>query len=166
MQKILKRWRIYLDNCCLSRRFDDQTQDRIRLETEAIVRIIEHFDAGQWQWISSEVSTFEADQNPDLRQNLLVKSLLNSAYQVVSVGATETLRSKYLESLGFKPFDALHLACAESGNVDLLLTTDDRMLRKAKSVSSQLRIRVENPLTWLHEAIEDGHTESNSESNS
>ena len=166
MQKILKRWRIYLDNCCLSRLFDDQTQDRIRLETEAIMPIIEQFETGQWRWISSEVSISEADQNPDSTQSFLVKSLLDSAYQVVSVGATETLRSKYLESLGFKPFDALHLACAESGNVDLLLTTDDRMLRKAKSVSSQLRIRVENPLTWLQEAIENGHTDPDSESNS
>ena len=166
MQMTLKRWRIYLDNCCLSRRFDDQTQDRIRLETEAIVRIIEHFDAGHWQWISSEVSTFEAHQNPDLIQRFRVRFLLNSAHQVVSVGAVETSRGKHFESLGFKPFDALHLACAESGNANLFLTTDDRMLRKAKSVSSELRIRVENPLTWLQEVTEDEQTEPDSESDS
>jgi hypothetical protein len=45
MQRTPKYWRVYLDNCCLSRRFDDRAQDRIRLETEAIVLIIEHFDA-------------------------------------------------------------------------------------------------------------------------
>ena len=162
MQKILKHWRIYLDNCCLSRLFDDQTQNRIRLETEAIMPIIEHFETGQWRWISSEISTSEADQNPDLTQSFLVKFLLNSADQVVSVGPTEKSRGKHLESLGFKQFDALHLACAESGNADLLLTTDDQMLNKAKSVSSQLRIRVENPLTWLQEVTEDEQTEPNS----
>jgi len=27
--------RVYLDLCCLNRPFDDQTQERIRLETEA-----------------------------------------------------------------------------------------------------------------------------------
>ena len=166
MQAILKQWKIYLDNCCLSRPFDDQTQPRIRLETEAIVLIIEHFYAGQWQWISSEVSTFEADQNLDLRQRLQVKFLLNYVHQMISVGTTETSRGKYLESLGFKPFDALHLACAESGNADLLLTTDDQMLRKARSISSQLRIRVENPLTWLQEVTENEYTRPDSESDS
>ena len=166
MQAILKQWKIYLDNCCLSRPFDDQTQPRIRLETEAIVLIVEYFYAGQWEWISSEVSTFEADQNLDLRQRLQVKFLLNYVHQAISVGTTETSRGKYLESLGFKPFDALHLACAESGNADLLLTTDDQMLRKARSISSQLRIRVENPLTWLQEVTENEYTRTDNESDS
>ena len=164
MQMTLKRWRIYLDNCCLSRLFDDQTQDRIHLETEAIMPIIEQFETGQWRWISSEVSMSEADRNSDSTQSFLVKFLLNSTYQVVSVGETETSRGKYLESLGFKEFDALHLACAESGNAHLFLTTDDQLLRRAKSISSELRIRVENPLTWLQEVTEDEQTEPNSES--
>jgi hypothetical protein len=29
---------VYLDICCLNRPFDDQAQDRIRLETEVAVR--------------------------------------------------------------------------------------------------------------------------------
>lgn len=106
----------------------------------------------------------EADRNPDLTQSFLVKFLLNSAHQIVSVGVTETSRGKYLESLDFKQFDALHLACAESGDAHLFLTTDDQLLRKAKSVSSELRIRVENPLTWLQEVVQDEHTEPDNES--
>ena len=34
--------RIYLDVCCLNRPFDEQTQDRVRLETEAILTILSH----------------------------------------------------------------------------------------------------------------------------
>ena len=124
MQATLKRWKIYHDNRCLSRPFDDQTQERIRLETEAIVRIMDYFYEGQWRWVSSEVAMFEALP--------MSSRLLNYAHQFVSVGAMEISRGKYLESLGFEPFDALHLACAESGNAELLLTTDDRMLKKAK----------------------------------
>jgi predicted nucleic acid-binding protein len=56
-----------------------------------------------------------------------------------------------LQALGFRPLDALHLACAESGGADVLLTTDDRLRRLASRVSAQLRVRVENPLTWLEE---------------
>ena len=32
--------KIYLDNCVLNRPFDDQSQERIRLETEAIVLLL------------------------------------------------------------------------------------------------------------------------------
>ncbi|NCQ83408.1 MAG: type II toxin-antitoxin system VapC family toxin [Microcystis aeruginosa W13-18] len=31
-------------------------------------------------------------------------------------------------------FDALHLAFAEAGGADVLLTTDDRLLRKAQQI--------------------------------
>ncbi len=61
------------------------------------------------------------------------------------------IRAINLESLGFKPLDALHIACAESGEADILLTTDDRMLNLAQRHRSQLRVRVENPYTWLQE---------------
>lgn len=47
--------RIYLDACCLNRPFDDQTHDRIRLEAEAVLLILSHVEAGQWQLIGSEV---------------------------------------------------------------------------------------------------------------
>lgn len=40
---------IYLDVCCLNRPFDDQRQDRVRLESEAILLILAHCEAGGWQ---------------------------------------------------------------------------------------------------------------------
>jgi hypothetical protein len=46
--------RIYLDVCCLNRPFDDQTQDRVHLEAEAVILILTHCQAGEWEWISSE----------------------------------------------------------------------------------------------------------------
>ena len=48
-------------------------------------------------------------------------------------------------------FDTLHLACAESAGADVFLTTDDQLLRKVAAFADQLRIRVENRLTWLWE---------------
>jgi predicted nucleic acid-binding protein len=59
-----------------------------------------------------------------------------------------------MKLLGFKQWDALHLACAESGQVDIFLTTDDKLLRLAHRVAAQLKVRVENPLTWLTEVTE------------
>lgn len=77
--------------------------------------------------------------------------MLNYVHQTVSMSNIEKSRGKNLEALGFKAADALHIACAESGEADVLLTTDDRMLRRAESCFGSLRVRVENPHTWLQE---------------
>jgi len=60
-------------------------------------------------------------------------------------------RAQELERLGFKALDALHVACAEAGGADVLLTVDDRMLAKAQGLKNKLRVRVENPILWMME---------------
>lgn len=94
---------------------------------------------------------FEIVQNPDLEQRSDLKNILRFAHETVLMGTSEVARGEYLETLGFKHYDALHIACAENGEADILLTTDDRMLRLAKRHRAQLRLRVENPYTWLQE---------------
>jgi len=62
-------------------------------------------------------------------------------------------RALELENLGFKSFDSLHIACAERGDADVLLTTDDDLLRKALQNKDILKVKVENPVQWLMEVI-------------
>ena len=142
-------WKIYLDTCCLDRLFDPQRQERIRQETEAVDTILARLNTAHWYWIVSSVLEAEIIQNPNLEQRANLEDILRFADETVLVDTREITRSEYLESLGFKHYDALHIACAESGGADVLLTTDDRMLRLAKRHSSQLQVRVENPYTWL-----------------
>ena len=79
---------------------------------------------------------------------------MTNVHQTVSIGASEILRGNQLGTLSFKEEDALHLACAERGSVDVFLTTDDKLIGKAKRYSSQLHVHVENPYTWLQEITE------------
>lgn len=153
MQTDTQFWKIYLDTCCLSRFFDDQTQDRIRRETEAVSTILETFRRGEWRWLVSKALEIEVNRNLNFSQRLRVRSLLARANEPILLTETEVSRATMLESLGFKPFDALHIASAESGTADILLTTDDRFVRRAKRVLEQLHVRVENPHTWLQEVI-------------
>jgi predicted nucleic acid-binding protein len=51
--------------------------------------------------------------------------------------------------LGFKFYDALHLAFAEAGGADIFLTTDDRLLRKAQQYRDSIKVTVGNPVIWL-----------------
>ncbi|MGK7885652.1 MAG: hypothetical protein AB4057_13635 [Crocosphaera sp.] len=57
-----KDYRIYLDVCCLNRAFDDQSQLRIRLETESILTIIYQCQKQKWKLISSCVLDWKLNQ--------------------------------------------------------------------------------------------------------
>jgi hypothetical protein len=146
--------RIYLDVCCLNRPFDDQDQPRIRLESEAILMILVEGEQGQWTWVGSELLTWEISKTPDPERRRRVQLLASHMHHTVSVGQSEIARAQQIQAWSITAFDALHLACAESGQVDVFLTTDDPLLRKAAAHAEQLRLRVENPLTWLREVSE------------
>ena len=154
----MKTYKIYLDSCCISRPYDNQIQNRIKSETAAIMQIISRFWSGEWQAITSKVLQFEINQISDLTKRSFVKALLTSIPQTIFVaaGVSETFRGKQLEALGFKEYDALHIACAESGEADVFLTTDDAVIRRAKRLRSQLHIQVENPDAWLQKHTSTG----------
>jgi len=146
--------RIYLDVCCLNRPFDDQTQDRIHLESEAVILILKHVRSGNWEWMSSEAVDFEVRQTPDVERRRRVESLIRYADRTILIETSIVKRASGLKEIGFGAYDALHLACAEHSNASVFLTTDDKLLRLACKGSSQLKIKVYNPLIWLKEVIE------------
>src|ERR1700694_5803636 len=49
-------------------------------------------------------------------------------------------------------FDALHLSSAEFGDANVLLTTDDRFIKRAARGVGSPRVRVVNPVTWVRES--------------
>ncbi len=146
--------RIYLDVCCLNRPFDDQEQSRVRLESEAVLLILAQCKRGRWEWIGSEILTLEVRKTPDPERRRRVFLSMANVQQVIMVDQPEIIRAQQLRDFGFSAVDALHLACAESGQVDVLLTTDDLLLRKATKYAKQLHVLVKNPLKWLAEVRE------------
>ena len=55
--------------------------------------------------------------------------------------------------MGFKSFDAMHIACAESEKADVFLTTDDKLLKLAKRNKNKLNIDIANPVLWLMQRL-------------
>ena len=141
--------KIYLDVCCLNRPFDDQSQDRIRLEAEAVLLILKRIQNEDWIWYSSDVVVDEIEQTPDTKRRKRVLQFHAHAHEIYQLAETDVARAKILAELGFGTMDALHLACAESCGVDYLLTTDDKLSQRAGRFADQLSIAVENPLAWL-----------------
>ena len=143
--------RLYLDACCLNRLTDDQSQPRVRQEAEVVERILRLVREGRMTWVSSAVLEVEISRNPDADRRRDVEALLSFADEEVVPGPKEAARAWELQRLGFGAFDALHLACAERGAVDVFLTADDGLLRRSRRHPDVLHIRVENPVSWWEE---------------
>jgi predicted nucleic acid-binding protein len=62
-------------------------------------------------------------------------------------------RTAELMSLGFKNFDAFHLACAEVGGAEVFCTCDDRLLATASRHAKRLTVRVVDPLELAQEIL-------------
>lgn len=144
---------VYLDLCCLNRPFDDQHQPRIRVEAEAVLGLIQLARLGVLKWVTSDVLELESSRNPDADRRRRVEALLSAAGSRVVAGTRERTRGRELEGLGFGAFDALHIACAEGAGADVLLTTDDRLGKRATREPGKVALRIENPAKWYPEAI-------------
>ncbi len=145
--------RLYLDACCLNRLTDDQSQARIRDEAEAVESILRLVRAGKAAWVSSTALEIEINRNPDVDRRHDVAALLALANEVVVPQSRSAERATFLQKLGFDPFDALHLACAEEGQADVFLTTDDDLIRRAGRRINEIRTRVMNPVSWYQEVV-------------
>ena len=140
--------RIYLDVCCLNRPFDDQSQERIRLEAEAVLLILSRCEKGDWLLLTSDVVEFEmrATPDPDRRERLLMS--LQVAKARIPLDQTVVQRGQALQSFGIQLLDSLHVASAEQGQVDVFLTVDDRLLRQVGRAAT-VSVTVDNPVSWL-----------------
>lgn len=145
--------RVYLDTCCLNRPFDDQGQERVRLESEAIIVILQRVARGEWIMIGSGALDDEiaAISDPELRERVQAIADVATNYVLLEVVRR---RGRELQAAGVPGYDSLHLACAEAAGANVLLTTDDAFVRRARRLRHELSVRVANPLTWLQEIRE------------
>ncbi len=156
-----KKYKIYLDVCCLNRPFDNQTQPRIRLESEAVMTIIDRCQSGDWKMINSSAIIAELNQTPSIERLQNTKKLLAVAKIKVITSSSVEERAVELQKMGFSGYDATHIASAERSQADIFLTTDDRLIKKARKNSQSITVNINNPVQWLAEVtqIEDSNDE-------
>ena len=141
--------KIYLDTCCLNRPFDSQDQERVRLESEAVLFILSRCRDGKWRLAASDILDMELAESPNLAKLARVRALYSLAHERLTVTAEVRARAQRLQESGMKIFDSLHLALAETYRQNVLLTTDDSFLSAAHGAGTT--IAVANPATWLME---------------
>ncbi len=91
---------IYLDVCCLNRPFDDQMQERIKLESEAILIILKYCQAGRWRLLGSDVIDFEISRIPDSYRQLKLKIILIIVHNEIKVDKEIVTRTRDIIDIG------------------------------------------------------------------
>ena len=137
--------------CALKRPFDDQSDNRIWIETEAVIRILELCHLQEIGIVNSAALVIENNQNPKPIRRSRVAAVIAAFGEPVPLTARILNRAENVRALGFKDMDALHIAFAEFTRSDYLVTCDDRLCAKSARVAERIAARVTDPLQFLKE---------------
>ena len=143
--------RIYLDNCCFNRPFDDQSQLRILLESEAKLRIQEDVRSGVYDLVWSYILDYENSKNPFQERREQIIKWRNFSKEDVEETSELLDTALNIMKYGIKKLDALHLSCATQARVDYFLTTDDGILKKAGLIKN---LRITDPIGFIKEVVQ------------
>ncbi|MDR2569340.1 MAG: hypothetical protein LBD23_03450 [Oscillospiraceae bacterium] len=138
--------KIYLDICSYNRPFDNQSQMKIRLETEAKLYVQTGIREKIYSMVWSYMHDYENNDNPyDERRNTIAPWKNIADYYCPSSNTIPIVGNKIMQ-LGIKPKDALHLACAIESGCDYFITTDKGLTNKNVS-----NIKIINPIDFVRE---------------
>ncbi len=138
--------KIYLDNCCYNRPFDDQSQLKIQLETLAKLHIQKEIRNGVYELVWSYVLDYENAVNPFEERRLSIEPWRGIAKQIITENEDIILFAEVLKKEGIKTFDALHISCAVNAGCDYFITTDKKLLNHSSD-----RINILDPLRFISE---------------
>lgn len=144
--------RVYLDLCCLKRPFDRQGDERLRLESGAVLGLL-GAEGRRVTLVRSAAHVLENSLNPLLWRRDAVRMWLEAG--PIEQFAPDPIRSttSRLREKGFAGFDALHLASAEAAGAAVFATCDDRLLRRARRHHRLVQVRVLDPVTLATEVL-------------
>lgn len=140
--------KIYLDNCCFNRPFDDQSQIRIRLESEAKLRIQNDIVEGKFELVWSYILEGENMANPFEERMNAISDWKRQATEVIKENKKILDKAKKLTDIGLRSKDALHISCAISAKCKYFLTTDDKILNKGTLIKE---ITLIDPIGFIKE---------------
>jgi len=125
----MKKYRLYLDNCCFNRPYDDQGYLLVQMETEAKLFVQKAILQNAFELAWSYILDYENSANPYHNRKQAIAMWKGIA--IVDIDASETIisRGKEIMLKGIKKKDALHIACAIEAKCDYFLTTDKKLFR-------------------------------------
>jgi len=143
----MKKYRIYLDNCCYHRPFDNQEQRNIFDETMAKLYIQELVKYDCLTLVYSYILLDEIDVGKLQTSKISILKFINdnaSVYIGIDYADDSVQIANEIKKTGIKNFDALHIACAIIAKCDCFLTTDNRLLQYKSN-----KIKIINPVDFI-----------------
>ena len=138
--------KIYLDNCCFNRPYDDQSFLSIYLETQAKLAIQALVNENELNLIWSFILDYENSVNPD--ENIKQEIFNWRSLAKITIRKNDTIlkKAKEILKIGLGKKDALHLASAFDGKVDYFITVDKGILKKDSEIRE---IKIVNPIKFI-----------------
>ena len=138
--------KIYLDICSYSRPFDDQSQMKIRLETEAKLYIQSAVKESRYLLVWSYMLDFENSVNPYEDSKNAISPWKDIAHEYCASSDDILSLGKAIMKFGVKEKDSLHIACAILSGCEYFITTDRKLLNKPIT-----KIKIINPIDFILE---------------
>jgi predicted nucleic acid-binding protein len=145
----MKKLKIYLDNCCFNRPYDNQSQLKIALETEAKLYAQKLVKDGVIDLVWSYMLEYENGRNTSQEKMFAISKWRGMSTEFVKQNDEILQTAREIMSTGILQKDALHVACAIYANCDVFLSTDKRLLKYKTD-----KIKLCNPIEFL-EVLED-----------
>jgi predicted nucleic acid-binding protein len=136
--------KVYLDNCCFNRPYDNQQYLLVRLETEAKLTIQKLAKDEEIKLIWSFVLDYENAANPYEEKRESIEVWRNVASEIVQISQAVSDKAAEYMKLGIRQKDASHIACAVVAGADCFITTDKKILNK-----NIMDVEILNPIDFL-----------------
>ena len=138
--------RIYLDNCCFNRPYDDQSYLTTYLESEAKLFIQKEILMGRFELAWSYILDYENSVNPYNDRKITIAGWRKIAVVDIDVSKEIIALANQIILKSIKKKDALHVACAITAKCQYFFTTDKKLLNKKID-----EIILINPLDFIRE---------------
>ena len=145
----MDKLKIYLDNCCYSRPFDDLSQVKIKNESDAKMFIQSLIKFDSVSLYSSFMLLNEINDNPytSIKEHVLRFVTEYSSFHVSKAKENEVIPlSNEIMKTGIKKKDATHLACSLIAKCDYFITTDGCVTKYKTD-----KIKILNPIDFVKE---------------
>ena len=150
----MAKTRLYLDNCCFNRPYDDQTNLNIRLEAEAKLFIQNEILEKNYELAWSFMMDYEISANPFYDRQLAFMKWKNIAILDIDPEEGVLINGREIMRKNINQKDAIHIACAIKAKCDYFLTTDRKVLNK-----NIPEIKLMNPLDFIRQFYVGGDEE-------
>ena len=145
--------RIYLDNCCYNRPYDDQSVLIVALEAKSKIYIQELIKNKKYDLVTSYILRYECSLNPfEMRKEAIMQYIEDNTSAYVGIERKEEIenKAKKIMETGIHFKDACHVASAIYAGCEYFISTDKRLLKYETD-----EIKMVTPIDFISETESD-----------